>query len=177
MGGSGSGRWYRLGSKTTVEDSHWFGISEFRDRLYSHYAATITWSRAGTVTGSIGYFVTWDDDRPTVTLQYRWRNEEDIRIPIALQATYPALGGKRWWFTCPLIVNGVACNRRVGKLYLPAGARYFGCRRCHNLTYESSQDAHKTERLFAWAGSYLGLDLDKDTAALFGSRFGGKRLK
>jgi hypothetical protein len=28
----------------------------------------------------------------------------------------------------------------VGKLYLPPGARYFGCRRCHELTYRSCQE-------------------------------------
>ena len=43
-------------------------------------------------------------------------------------------GGERWWFTCPLKVNDVNCNRRVGKLYLPPGANYFGCRSCHELT-------------------------------------------
>ena len=28
----------------------------------------------------------------------------------------------------------------MGKLYLPPGARYFGCRRCHELTYRSCQE-------------------------------------
>jgi hypothetical protein len=93
-----------------------------------------------------------------LTLRYQYRGEINVEIPIRLQATFPLLGGRRWWFTCPLIVNGRACHRRAGKLFLPPGARYFGCRHCHNLTYESSQDAHKEERLFAWADSYLGLD-------------------
>ena len=31
------------------------------------------------------------------------------------------------------------CGARVKKLYLPPGTRYFGCRRCHDLTYESVQ--------------------------------------
>jgi hypothetical protein len=46
-----------------------------------------------------------------------------------------------------LIVGDVACNRRAGKLYLPSGARYFGCRKCHDLTYKSCQEAHQLERL------------------------------
>jgi hypothetical protein len=45
----------------------------------------------------------------------------------------------RWSFICPLIVNGRPCGRRVGKLYLPPSARYFGCRHCHGLTYTSAQ--------------------------------------
>jgi hypothetical protein len=61
-------------------------------------------------------------------------------------------GGKRWWFICPLIVHGIACNRRAGKLYLPPGARYFGCRKCHDLTYRSRQEAHQAERFIARLG-------------------------
>ncbi|MGO8691868.1 MAG: hypothetical protein ACLQLG_19775 [Thermoguttaceae bacterium] len=102
---------------------------------------------------SIGYSVTWESG-PTLTLHYR-RGETDVRLPIPLQGTFPALGGLRLWFTCPLNASGVPCNRRVGKLYLPPGVRYFGCRHCHNLTYRSSQEAHKTERLFAWLDSRL----------------------
>ena len=45
-------------------------------------------------------------------------------------------GGRRWWFVCPL----VNCYRRCGKLYLPPGGRYYGCRQCYRLTYESVQE-------------------------------------
>jgi len=72
---------------------------------------------------------------------------EDVVIPIRLQTTRPHLGGVRWWFTCPLISNGVACERRMAKLYLPPRDRLFGCRTCHDLTYRSCQQAHQTERL------------------------------
>jgi len=51
--------------------------------------------------------------------------------------TRPYFGGIRWWFICPLIVEGRACQERVRRLHLPPGGRYFGCRRCYNLTYES----------------------------------------
>jgi len=33
----------------------------------------------------------------------------------------------------------VPCERRVRKLYFPPREMYFGCRACHNLTYESAQ--------------------------------------
>lgn len=88
-----------------------------------------------------------------VTHNYRetryWRDSEDMRIAICLQTTPAQFGGERCWFTCPLIVDGTECNRRVGKLNLPAGARYFGRRECHTLTYRSCQEAHQRERLFA----------------------------
>ncbi len=44
----------------------------------------------------------------------------------------------------PLVVNGRQCLRRVAKLY--QDGRDFGCRRCHGLTYRSSQEAHQDER-------------------------------
>ena len=47
-------------------------------------------------------------------------------------------GGERPWFVCPGVVNGVACGRRVAKLYLKR--RYFLCRHCHNLSYESQHE-------------------------------------
>jgi hypothetical protein len=53
------------------------------------------------------------------------------------------LGGVRYWFICPLITNGRVCGRRVSKLYLAAGSKYFGCRHCHNLTYVSCQEHDK----------------------------------
>lgn len=56
---------------------------------------------------------------------------------VRLAATWPhySRGGARWWFLCP------ACGARVGRLHLPYRGRAaeFKCRRCHGLTYESSQ--------------------------------------
>ena len=68
-------------------------------------------------------------------LSYRWRQTDEewqsIELPIPLETTQPRFGGLRWWGRCPLAVSGVACRRRVAKLYLPPGERYFGCRVCH----------------------------------------------
>jgi hypothetical protein len=72
--------------------------------------------------------------------------DEDYRV--GLEATRPRFGGLRWWFLCPLVVRGVPCGRRVGKLYLPPGGRYFGCRHCHDLTYRSAQEHDKRVDLF-----------------------------
>src|SRR5271168_2772237 len=51
--------------------------------------------------------------------------------PILLTSTVPNFGGTRWWFICPLIEDGVACKRRVKRLFLPPGEVYFGCRACY----------------------------------------------
>ncbi len=56
-----------------------------------------------------------------------------------LVSTPCRFGGQRWWFICPMM----NCDRRVGVLYLPFGAKYFACRHCYHLTYESVQTHDK----------------------------------
>jgi hypothetical protein len=53
-----------------------------------------------------------------------------------IRSSAPAATGP---FLCPLITNGEAGGARVKKLYLPPGARHFGCRGCYHLTYTSCQ--------------------------------------
>jgi hypothetical protein len=68
---------------------------------------------------------------------------ENIRCRNQLVTTRLPSGGLRWWFICLLVKNGELCGARVQKLYLPPGARYFGCRRCYDLTYTSAQTHDK----------------------------------
>lgn len=62
-------------------------------------------------------------------------NSEDFDYEIPLTTTPCYFGGKRYWFICPWYTNGKYCGRRVGVLYL--GGKYFACRHCYNLTYNS----------------------------------------
>jgi hypothetical protein len=57
-----------------------------------------------------------------------------------------------------LVVGGVPCGRRAGKLYLPPGGRYFGCRLCHGLTYTSCQESHKYDAAFRRLARDTGFD-------------------
>lgn len=157
MGGMGSGNWYRWqGKKSTVEESLVLSLKDLRNRLYVGAIGTLTWTSANGRESSIKYSVHGYGDSETITLHYRWRDSEDVNIPIRLTTTPTQFSGRRWWFICPLIVCDISCHRRVGKIYLPPGAKYFGCRKCHDLTYTSCQEAHKTERLFG----RLGLDTE-----------------
>lgn len=146
MGGLGSGCWERddCDKKISVEECYIIDVNEIArdDKLRVGAVGVYTWSnqfdehllRVDFSTVPSGYM------KRALLLMYRWEDwrgedSEDVSLPILLQTTYPNYGGVRWWFTCPLIVEGKPCNRRVGKLYLPPGERYFGCRHCHNLAY------------------------------------------
>lgn len=146
MGGIGSGTWERYDRKRTVEDSFTLSMHDFRGLIYPHASGTINWTFIGGFKASISFYISIND-YPVINLRYRWNDIENIEIPIKLQSTPTNFEGKRWWFTCPLSLGGVACRRRVGKIYLPRGARYFGCRSCHDLTYQSCQEAHQREWL------------------------------
>jgi hypothetical protein len=74
-----------------------------------------------------------------VILTYRHRSGpgdewEDVREPVALTWTACNFGGERPWFICP----GAGCGRRVAVLYGPG--RYFLCRHCYDLVYESQRE-------------------------------------
>ncbi|MBX3435421.1 MAG: hypothetical protein KF847_19065 [Pirellulales bacterium] len=171
MGGLGSGNHLWRRRKATVEESLWLSMLEIRDRLADGAAGSLAWKWNDGRQSSIGYRVASYGGAWIVTLHYRCGDSEDVEIPVRLQSTPTQFGGPRWWFTCPLIVNGVACQRRVGKLYLPPGAKYFGCRSCHRLSYRSSQEAHQAERLAASLARQL--DCDRDVAELLADRWRG----
>lgn len=59
---------------------------------------------------------------------------ESLDYPVRLQTTTCNYGGLRYWFTCP----AVGCGRRVAMLYL--GGKYFACRHCYQLVYQSQRE-------------------------------------
>ncbi|MEM9625350.1 MAG: hypothetical protein AAGA21_03895 [Pseudomonadota bacterium] len=75
-------------------------------------------------------------------LSYNFRRHGDewqaIEEPIPIVRVACRFGGERPYFLCPGIVDGVACNRRVAKLYGPE--RYFLCRHCYGLTYACQRE-------------------------------------
>ena len=97
-----------------------------RDGHLSRYYFGWQWSRDGEKTGNIG--VWGHGDR--IELDYT-KDEEKYRYSVHLTYTPCYLGGKRVWFRCP----SIHCQRRAAKLYL--GSRYFACRRCYRLAYQS----------------------------------------
>jgi hypothetical protein len=172
MGGRGSGNhyhWHRRSKKTTVEASlsidanRWMreGILRASVHLWGNWR----WTYRSGSGFSVNYDVnTFDLLQPVVRLSYSWtwrrsKEPQSESYLVQLTTTQPRFGGVRWWFVCPLVLNGAACNRRVGKLYLPPAARYFGCRQCHDLTYTSSQEAHSGESLLKHIAAEMGCSL------------------
>jgi len=77
-----------------------------------------------------------------VVFNYRVRRGEgewhDVNEPVDIVWTPCRFGGARPYFICPGVVNGVACGRRVAKLYGPG--RYFLCRHCNRLAHASQSE-------------------------------------
>ena len=115
----------------------------------------ISWRFKGNRIGSVSIMVSTVKGDEYVRFQYMQTDMDtkvatkmDYRVRLTWTPCY--FGGIRWWFICPQEVNGNACGKRVGSLYLEG--KQFGCRHCYNLTYTSSQDSHKYDRLFREIG-------------------------
>jgi hypothetical protein len=156
MGGPGSGshhHYWRASKKAVVEEclslhaNRWMREGLLRAGIVR--AGSRRWTYEGGDTASINYSVNTSEPAAAfVRLSYWWvwlgsAERESANYTVRLTTTRPRFGGLRWWFVCPLIVNGRPCNCGVGKLYLPPPARYFGCGHCHDLTYTSCQEHDK----------------------------------
>ncbi len=73
-------------------------------------------------------------------LVYDGKDKEHFDYQVNIISTPCYYGGQRFWFSCPLMRGGLSCGRRVGVLYKPDGAKYFGCRQCYNLTYQKRNE-------------------------------------
>jgi hypothetical protein len=186
MGGRGSGNhyhWWRESKKTVVEDclaldaSRWMREGILRAGVVLR--GTWRWTYQSGSSFTVHYEVdTLDLSHPFVRLWYSWvwtasQQQESADYRVRLVTTRPRFGGLRWWFICPLVVNGRGCGRRVGKLYLPGRDRYFGCRHCHGLTYTSCQESRKFDGLARLLAHDMGTDFA--TAKRLMSRIGKDR--
>lgn len=153
MGGYGSGRWSHHTKKTTVEECRCLDANEM---MREGVLQANVWRQGGWVwknayteeeVASIGYVMDAQETEGWLELRYTLtgpgKEVEDFDYKVELGTTRPYFGGLRWWFICPLVVNGRPCQRRVTKLYRPPNGSYYGCRVCHDLTYKSVQQHDK----------------------------------
>src|SRR4051812_10034604 len=120
MGGSGSGRWRWHDKRMTVEECLILDAGKLaRDGIIARSPGSgwLCWTNTATgePTARASYGREVINDRVVVRLHYSVtrRDGESVGVeePIRLQTTPSAVGGKRWWFSCPLVVNGCSCGR------------------------------------------------------------------
>lgn len=150
MGGAGSGSWPRIDTRHTTDDCLMLNVNQLaRDNLlHPNAKGILKWNREAAsfrlalIESSIAFECLGSE---LFVITYRWNESMDVRTSIQLQTTQPNFGGYRWCFICPLNFEGKGCGRRVGKLYLRGP--YFGCRHCHQLTYQSCQGQRFLKRI------------------------------
>jgi len=170
MGGYGSGRWHggKPDRRTVVESCLALDINAlaragvvrpnvdlrgawewWNDVLVDDAAAP----EKDEPSAAIGFRVRTQGDAGTIKLDYSAtvieagssRAAALMSYPIALETSGLPSGGLRWWFICPAQrgEDDEPCRRRVGKLFLPRGARVFACRHCYDLTYTSCRESRR----------------------------------
>ena len=131
MGGSGSGSYYRHSSEETVDglkclDINWLNRSGY---LKPGLRSCVHWWRGTEHSGSINIYA----EEASILLDYKTRfgdgDWESVTERVLLSFTHCNYGGRRLWFICPGVKNGVPCRRRVAKLY--SAGKYFLCRHCY----------------------------------------------
>lgn len=144
MGGPGSGNRWRWDKRDTTGEHRSIDVRAWaRDGSLTpgnHFFCS--WSRGGERTATIGVEVAplpFDRDRAwLLVLDYRYRRGggewEDVRQPVFLAWTPCRYGGVRPWFRC----SADGCGRRVALLY--GAGRYFACRHCYRLAYDSTRE-------------------------------------
>lgn len=152
----------------------WWLFRDMKGRSYK--SADVSWgenSSHGAVTIQVSI---WNDDK-YVRLIYTQTNRDtgekkDFDYKIPLVETPCHLGGKRYWFKCPLYTNGTYCGRRVGVLY--KNGDYFACRHCYNLTYSS----RKLSGIAKSFGKFASLpEIEKLMKAVKRTHYRGKPTK
>ena len=140
-------RYYYWDRKTTVDEATQLSIFKLKEfgLLCGYSRDTLTWTRRSSGhKSSIGIVV--DIKELYAKVNYtntngRTGEKTDLDYKINLTTTPCNFGGVRYWFRCPIVKDGQYCGCRTGALYIAGGGKYFGCRDCYNLSYESRNES------------------------------------
>jgi hypothetical protein len=150
MGGYGSGRWHYHTARSTVGSSLFI-----TPKILRQGCGSVHWNCNGESSGWIRYRLT----EYGVMLDYKV-GVEPVTEPIRIERGQVGFMENEW-FLCPLLKpNGILCNLRCRKLYCPPGAKYFGCRECYNLTYDSCNESHKYDGMYSRLALEMGTSMD-----------------
>jgi hypothetical protein len=140
MGGFGSGRPSGSG-RDKVEACRSIDVNQLHKMgcLRAGWAGGWQWTRDGNRVA----WINLRSESGRLHLSYRVRigggEWEDVAETVSIVRTHCRFGGVRPYFICPGEVNGVACRRRVAKLY--GSGRYFLCRHCCRLAHASQSES------------------------------------
>lgn len=133
MGGLGSGRYGVLGA-SKCEDYSSLDLAWLKREglLKPNRSSSISFNRGGNESGGLTLIA----GPGGVRLIYRTRSYhepdwQDIDEFIQFTFTDTNFGGRRKWFECP------SCHYACRVLY---GGKYYRCRKCHNLKYDSQYE-------------------------------------
>lgn len=135
MGGLGSGTFPRLAARQITGELLSLDIRGLNRKglLAPQISGASKWFNGTKEVGSIGFKVQGSGGRTTgVRLEYRHYGET-FAYTVLVTWTPCHFGGHRPWWICP----GRGCGRRVANLYYE---RFFLCRHCHDLAYESTRE-------------------------------------
>jgi hypothetical protein len=137
MGGFGSGR---PGGKQKAEHCRSLDVNKFRRAgcLAPGYRGGWQWTRDGETMANIGLEARGEDLHLTYRIRVLGGEWEDVAYTVPLTWRPCTKGGQRPYFVCPGSQNGHPCQRRATKLY--GAGRYFLCRHCHRLAYQSQSE-------------------------------------
>lgn len=146
-------------SKDTVESQLDLSIKSMKrlGMLRPGYHGSLIWRSCKTKEEKSRISVTCQPHK--LILSYKSRSYgqdwESVRDTIYLAETNPNYGGSRYWFICP------SCQARRTNLY---GGKYFRCRICRDLCYESQLESgwnlimSRMYKIRHRLGDYNGLD-------------------
>ncbi|MFC2170870.1 hypothetical protein ACFLQJ_02710 [Calditrichota bacterium] len=159
MGGSGSGRWFYSGKRPVAEDCLFLDISKMKKWRFLDIQpgrikyASLKWTSRN-YEASMGCEI---ENIGELMFTFNWSHGKE-KIPkeqrIYTLKTFPNYGGERIWFCCP------QCDRIARKLYMPPRFDRFYCRRCLNLTYQSSNENKPPMGLLSTIANDLGTTPD-----------------
>ena len=136
MGGYGSGKWARSGTKDTIEGTLPLDIRALHRKglLQPGWEFTSRWWRGENkeAGSSIRGHVYLDH----VLLSYRHRRPggewQDVEQRVWIERTPCHFGGERPWWQCP------RCARRCAVLHV--SGKHYACRQCYDLVYPSQNE-------------------------------------
>ncbi len=145
MGGRGSGNHYRFGTKDTTAGYRRIDVRAWQREGRLVPGWFFWWSGGGSMRVEVHDLAAAIPQLPAgrelmLVLEYthrrgEWGEPEDVRQPVFLDWTPCTYGGQRPWFRC----SADGCSRRVALLC--GAGKYFACRHCYQLVYESQREA------------------------------------